>query len=325
VPLGRRRRDDRQVAQSGHRHVQVRGWAWPSGSACRPRCAGLQPLLLADAEPVLLVDDHEPERLNVTSAFSSRCVPMTMSTSPAASAREDLGDLLGERKRDRLLDAHRPIGEAVGEVLIVLLASSVVVRARRPAGPPWPPRRRRASRPRSCRSRRRRRPPGPSAAPGPCRRARVDRRLLVRRLLEGKAGRRQRSPRPAGEGKALARPRAGRRGRAAPRRRREPVRPHGAGCAPTGRPEPVPAERPPRRHGVAADQVQRGDGTIELVAPSYSRARNSPAGRRPPGSAGRGTGHAVLLVHHRRADVQLRELRMTGPESVAHACVVAAG
>ena len=45
----------------------------------------LEPLLGGHAEPLLLVDDDEAEVLEAHVLLSSRCVPMTMSTVPAAS------------------------------------------------------------------------------------------------------------------------------------------------------------------------------------------------------------------------------------------------
>ena len=69
------------------------------------------------------------------------------------------------RKRDSDLDAHRPVGEAVAEVLVVLLGEQRGGHQHRHllAGLHGDERGAHAP-PRSCRSRRRRRPRGPSAA-----------------------------------------------------------------------------------------------------------------------------------------------------------------
>ena len=61
-PLGRRRRDDRQVAQAAERHVQrARNRSRGQREHVDLRAQTLQALLVLHAEPMLLVDDHEPE------------------------------------------------------------------------------------------------------------------------------------------------------------------------------------------------------------------------------------------------------------------------
>ena len=63
-----------------------------------------------------------PRSLNRVFPCSNRCVAMTMSTVPASrpAARAPSASLL-LRKRDRALDADRPVGEAVDEGGVVLL------------------------------------------------------------------------------------------------------------------------------------------------------------------------------------------------------------
>jgi len=59
-----------------------------------------QPLLLRHAEAVLLVDDDQTQLAILDVLESRRCVPMTMSTSPAASAAIVAFCSFGVRKRD---------------------------------------------------------------------------------------------------------------------------------------------------------------------------------------------------------------------------------
>ena len=85
-PVLRRRLDDAHVAHAGQRQVQR-----PRDGRRRQRqhvhlgAQLLEPLLVGDAEALLLVDDDQaqvPEARRPCD--SSRCVPMTMSTEPAA-------------------------------------------------------------------------------------------------------------------------------------------------------------------------------------------------------------------------------------------------
>ena len=62
-----------------------------------------------------------PRSLKRTLACSSRCVAMTMSTVPFSMPSSTAFDSLPVRKRDSDLDAHRPVGEAIAEVVGVLL------------------------------------------------------------------------------------------------------------------------------------------------------------------------------------------------------------
>ncbi len=62
-----------------------------------------------------------PRFLNLMSCCSSLCVPITMSTLPSRERRERRGDLLLRAKARQLGDLHRPVGEAVGEGVEVLL------------------------------------------------------------------------------------------------------------------------------------------------------------------------------------------------------------
>ena len=61
-PVGRRRRDDRQIAQPAERHVQrARDRRRRQRQHVDLGAQALQPLLVLHAEAVLLVDDDEPE------------------------------------------------------------------------------------------------------------------------------------------------------------------------------------------------------------------------------------------------------------------------
>ena len=94
-----------------------------------------------------------PRSLNFTSSESSRCVPITTSTSPAATSGDDRVCSFGGEEAREHLDPHRVAGEALAERLAVL------VREQRRRGEDRDLlavlhrlERRRASRPRSCRN-----------------------------------------------------------------------------------------------------------------------------------------------------------------------------
>jgi hypothetical protein len=85
--LLRRGGDDREVAQAFQRHAERAGNR-RSGERQHIDFGAqrLQRLLLAHAEAMLLVDDHQPEPLEHTSVESSLCVPITMSMVPSLIA-----------------------------------------------------------------------------------------------------------------------------------------------------------------------------------------------------------------------------------------------
>ena len=62
-----------------------------------------------------------PSRPNFTPLCSSRCVPITMSIWPASRPCSTCSTSRALRKRDSASTLHRPVGEAVGERLVVLL------------------------------------------------------------------------------------------------------------------------------------------------------------------------------------------------------------
>ena len=106
-----------------------------------------------------------PRRLNLTSLRQQLVGADDDVDRAVGQAFERRLDLLGRAEARQLGHLHRPLAEAVDDVLVVLLGQQrgrrqqrhllAAVRRRR---------RRRAARPRSCRSRRRRRPGGPSAS-----------------------------------------------------------------------------------------------------------------------------------------------------------------
>ena len=86
-PVDRRRRDDRQLAHAGQRQLQrARDRRRRQRQHMDLGAQLLQPLLVGDAEMLLLVDDEEAEVLERRSLLpSSACVPTTMSIVPSAS------------------------------------------------------------------------------------------------------------------------------------------------------------------------------------------------------------------------------------------------
>ena len=121
-PLGRRRGDQRQVAQAAQRHVQrARNRRGREREHVHFGAQRLQLLLVAHAEAMFLVDDDEPEILEAhvgvqqpmrgdddVHGAASRCL----------RARRSIPCRV--RKRDSDLDAHRPVGEAIAKVVGVL-------------------------------------------------------------------------------------------------------------------------------------------------------------------------------------------------------------
>ena len=156
-PVGRRRRDDRELAQPGHRHVQrARDRRRGQRQHVDLRAQLLEPLLVGDAEALLLVDDQQAEVLephvarqqavgaddDVELALGQRghrlaaarpcCGSATASPTRTGKSREALGEraevLLGEhrgRRQHRHLlaaqhreqdRAQRDLGLAVADV-----------------------------------------------------------------------------------------------------------------------------------------------------------------------------------------------------------------
>ncbi len=189
--MRRRRGDDRQVAQAGHRHVQ----------RARDRRRGERQQVRRSARSAFSASFWRtpkrcssstmtrPRSLNFTSGCSRRWVPTMTSILPSASfASSALISFVGLEARQHL-DPDRPVGEAVARSCgSAARRAAWSAPAPRPACRRWRRRRRRAPRPRSCRSRRRRRPRGPSAAwRGEVADHRFDRGVLVGRFLEREA------------------------------------------------------------------------------------------------------------------------------------------
>ena len=120
-PVDRRRRDDRQLAHAGHRQLQrARDRRRRQRQHMHFGAQLLQPLLVADAEMLLLVDDDEAEVLEAHGLAEHR-----------VGADDDVDRALGEAllrlallgRADHareLADADRQAGEALAEVLRVL-------------------------------------------------------------------------------------------------------------------------------------------------------------------------------------------------------------
>ena len=121
APLGRRR-DDGQVTHARQRHVQR---ARDRGRGQREhvglRAQRLQSLLVAHAEAVLLVDDREPELLEAHVALHQAVGADHDVHAPRGEIGHHLVALLLRAEARELLDAHRLVGEAIAEVLVVLL------------------------------------------------------------------------------------------------------------------------------------------------------------------------------------------------------------
>ena len=119
----RRRGDDRQVAQAGHRHVErARDRRGGQRQQVHVGAQRLQRLLLAHAEALFLVDDHQAQVLEAHVALQQAvgaddrrrsCLRPRL----ASSALISLVDLEARQH----LDPDRPVGEAVAEVAVVLL------------------------------------------------------------------------------------------------------------------------------------------------------------------------------------------------------------
>ena len=83
-----RRLDDAHIAQADQRHVQrARNGRGGHGEHVDLRAHLLEALLVAHAEALFLIDDQQAEVLELESLTEWRCVPMRMSTLPAAASR----------------------------------------------------------------------------------------------------------------------------------------------------------------------------------------------------------------------------------------------
>ena len=122
-PIGGRRRDDRDLAQPAHRHLQrARDRRRGQRQHVDLRAQLLEALLVGDAEALLLVDDHQAEVLEADVARQQRgACPTTTSSLPSASAATVFCCSALLRKRDSTAtrtgkSANR--SEKVDEVLL---------------------------------------------------------------------------------------------------------------------------------------------------------------------------------------------------------------
>ena len=122
LAIGRRRRDHRDVAQPRERHVQRardRRRRQREHVDLEPQRA--QELLLGDAEALLLVDDHEPERLRHDVAREHAVRADQHVDLALGVVGEHALDLARAAHARHELDAQREVAEAVAERLQVLL------------------------------------------------------------------------------------------------------------------------------------------------------------------------------------------------------------
>jgi hypothetical protein len=114
--------DHRKVAQAFKRHAE-RAWYRRRGQRQHVDFGAqrFQTLLLAHAETVLLVDDHEPELLELDVLLQKLVGSDHDIDRPRSERRERRGDVLLRAKARQLGDFHRPVREAVGERVEVLL------------------------------------------------------------------------------------------------------------------------------------------------------------------------------------------------------------
>src|SRR5258706_1342995 len=113
--------DDRKIAQAFQRHRQC------AGNRCRSqrqyvhfRAQGLELLLLAHAETVLLVDDGQSEILEFHAARQELVrADGDIDLSPGQSFQGG-GGILARAKAGQLRDLYRPVGKAVRESLEML-------------------------------------------------------------------------------------------------------------------------------------------------------------------------------------------------------------
>ena len=122
VARHRRGGDDRQVAQPGHGHVQGAGdGGGGEGKDVHLGAQGLEALLVAHPEAVLLVDDHQPQVFEAHRRLQQLVGADDDIHRALGQAVHDPLGLAGGAETRQVLHLHRPVGEAVGKVLIVLL------------------------------------------------------------------------------------------------------------------------------------------------------------------------------------------------------------
>ena len=120
-PVDRRGRDDRHLAHAGHRQLQrARDRRRRQGQHMHFRAQFLQPLLVADAEMLLLVNDDQAEVLEAHGLAKHR---VGADDDVDCAFGGALLHLAGLRRADHareLADADRQAGEAIAEILGML-------------------------------------------------------------------------------------------------------------------------------------------------------------------------------------------------------------
>ena len=121
-PLGRRRRDDRQIAQPAERHVQrARNRRGRQRQHVDFGAQPFQPFLVLDAEAMLLVDDDQPQAFELDVALQ-QLVRADHDVDGARRQALDSGRRAARAAEPRQeLDTHRPVGEPIIERAMVLL------------------------------------------------------------------------------------------------------------------------------------------------------------------------------------------------------------
>ena len=118
----RRRGDQRQVAQPSQCHVQ-RAW---NGRCGQGQYIGLgaqrlEPFLVPDAEAMLLVDDDQAKVLEAQVALQQPVCADDDIDAAGFDAFDDLAGFLCGTESRQGFDRKRPVGKAVGKILLVLL------------------------------------------------------------------------------------------------------------------------------------------------------------------------------------------------------------
>ena len=120
-PVDRRRGDQRQLAHAGERELQgARDRGGGQRQDVDVRAQRLQPLLVGDAEVLLLVDDQQAEIPELHRLRQQRVGADDDLDAAVRQPRARLGRLLGAHEARKLADAERQAAEPFGEVLEVL-------------------------------------------------------------------------------------------------------------------------------------------------------------------------------------------------------------
>src|SRR5207253_9978395 len=114
--------DDRQIAHARHGHVQrSRNRRGGQGQDVDLTAQGLELFLLTDTKTVLFVDDHQPEVFDLHVVLQQ----LVRADDDVDLAFGEVGDrgvhFLGRLEPAHHFHAHRPVGEAVAEAVVVLL------------------------------------------------------------------------------------------------------------------------------------------------------------------------------------------------------------